>query len=165
MKTIKSICFVCLGNIVRSPLAENLFRHLAQKRGLMHRYEVSSAGTSDYHLGEPPDYRMRLVAMQHGLDYNGRARQIKQRDLQYYDLILAMDKENYADLLAMATPQQREKICLLRTFDSQAKHELDVPDPYNGGQDGFEEVYRIIERSVIGLLNALEHGYAIIASD
>lgn len=160
MPSPKSICFVCLGNIVRSPLAEHLFQHLAEKRGISHKYKVDSAGTSDYHIGEPPDYRMRLVAQERGLEYSGKARQFHPQDLDRFDLIIAMDRNNQHDLLRLVkTEKHRRKIRLLREFDPQANHNSDVPDPYYGGTDGFGRVYQIIEKSVEGLLDSLENGW------
>jgi protein-tyrosine phosphatase len=153
------ICFVCLGNIVRSPLGENMFKHLAQQAGVAHRYEVDSAGTGNWHVGETPDRRMRRVAAQHGLKYDGRARQFQPRDLDDFDLIVAMDAQNRVDLLRLTpTPEQAAKIRLMREFDPQGNPEAPVPDPYYGGMDGFEEVYQIVQRSCQGLLDALESG-------
>lgn len=155
----KRICFVCLGNIVRSPLAENMFRHLAEQAGVNDRYEVDSAGTSAWHVGESPDARMRRVAATHGLKYDGRARQLRAEDLEKFDLILAMDRENQAVLNRLArSEEQLEKIHLLREFDPEGGKRAAVPDPYYGGISGFEETYMIVERSVQGLLDALEEG-------
>ena len=166
MASVKRICFVCLGNVVRSPLAENMFLHLAEQAGVADWYEVDSAGIGAWHIGEPPDARMRRVAARHGFNYNGRARQFQARDLDRFDLILAMDAENREDLLAQArTPEQRQKIRLLREFDPQGGPRAAVPDPYYGGIDGFEEVYRIVERSVRGLLEALEGERRKVTSD
>lgn len=160
MATVNRICFVCLGNIVRSPLAEHLFLHLAKQAGVADHYVVRSAGTSDYHLGETPDHRMRGIAAQSGLEYTGRACQFKRDDLDRNDLILAMDVENRDHLLRMArTPEQRTKIRLLREFDPQGGPNISVPDPYYDGIEDFEEVYQVIERSVSGLLECLEDGY------
>ncbi len=151
------ILFVCLGNIVRSPLAENLFRHLAQQAGVGDRYEVDSAGTGSWHVGEPPDPRMQRVAARHGLHYDGRARQFTRQDFERFDVILAMDGDNRAYLLSKArTAGQAAKIHLLREFDPQGGPAAPVPDPYYGGRDGFEEVYRIVERACRGLLEHLE---------
>lgn len=151
------ICFVCLGNIVRSPLAENLFRHLANEREIEGEYEVDSAGTSAFHVGEVPDGRMRSVARERGLFYSGKARQFTKNDFDDFDLILAMDQENKEVLSSLAvTDQQRQKIRLLREFDPRADGELDVPDPYYGGLEGFHNVYDLVERSVLGLLEALD---------
>jgi protein-tyrosine phosphatase len=159
LSEVTRICFVCLGNIVRSPLAENMFRHLVQKSGLDHQYEVDSAGTSGYHVGEQPDRRMRRVASQNGFEYSGRARQFQPRDFSKFDLVIAMDTDNRFDLLRMAKdPEHQKKIRLMREFDSETDENLSVPDPYYGGIDGFENVYRIVERSCQGLLDALENG-------
>jgi len=155
----KKICFVCLGNIVRSPLAENLFRHLARQAGADERYEVDSAGTSAFHIGEPPDGRMRQVAASHGFAYNGEARQFKRGDFDRFDWIIAMDTSNRSTLLGLAnTKEHQAKIRLMRAFDPQGRPDDPVPDPYYGGIDGFEEVYRIVARSCQGLLDALEAG-------
>jgi protein-tyrosine phosphatase len=151
------ICFVCLGNIVRSPLAKNLFIHLAQQLGVSCKYEVDSAGTGDWHLGEPPDARMRQVAAQHGLHYDNSARQFRRSNFDLFDLILAMDHENLADLRGLArSDADRQKIHLLREYDPQGGPQAVVPDPYYDRVEGFEEVFRVIERSCQGLLNALE---------
>ncbi len=159
MEPVNRLCFVCLGNIVRSPLAEKLFIHLANQAGTVDKYQVDSAGTSAWHIGDPPDSRMRRVAARHGLAYNGRARQFQQRDFDRFDLILAMDQHNYAELARMAGgEEQRNKIHLLREFDPQAGPQAVVPDPYYGGIDGFENTYQVIERSCLGLLQALEAG-------
>lgn len=153
----KQILFVCLGNIVRSPLAENLFRHLAAERGQDGRYVVDSAGTSAYHVGESPDRRMRQTAQKHGLEYTGRSRQVSDADLRSFDLIIAMDSSNARDLRARSSsPEQKAKIRLMREFDPEAEGDLDVPDPYYGGMEGFENTYQLVKRSVQGLLQALE---------
>lgn len=153
----KRICFVCLGNIVRSPLAEHMFLHLAKEAGVAEKYEVDSAGTGSWHIGESPDGRMRRVAAAHGLVYDGRSRQIQPEDLDYFDLFMVMDGENYENMMAMArNSEQQKKIHLLREFDPLGNVHSAVPDPYYGGIQGFEEVYQIIERSVSGLLKVLE---------
>jgi len=156
------IIFVCLGNIVRSPLAENLFRQLTQQNGTADQYTVASGGVADWHVGDPPDSRMRRVAEQHGLIYNGRGRQITRQDMQNFDLVIAMDRENAAHLHRLASSAQEEsKIHLLRTFDPLGGPTASVPDPYYGSLDDFEEVYQIIERSCQGLLEALQNGELI----
>ncbi len=153
------ICFVCLGNIVRSPLAEHYFRHLVDEAGLGDKYQVSSAGTGDWHVGESPDPRMRKVAAQHGLLYSGRARHFKPDDFERFDLIVAMDASNRSNLQRQApSSEAAEKIRLLREFDPFADRGASVPDPYYGGIDGFEKVFEIIERSCYNLLEALETG-------
>lgn len=155
------LCFVCLGNIVRSPLAEAIFYQQAVQAGVVDQFEADSAGTGDWHIGEAPDGRMRRVAARHGLIYDHRARQIKPQDLDRFDWILAMDRDNRDDLLGLArTPEQRNKIRLLREFDPQGGVQASVPDPYYGGLDGFEEVYLMLERSVEGLLASLTNQQA-----
>jgi protein-tyrosine phosphatase len=150
------ILFVCLGNIVRSPLAENMFRHLADQAGLAGRYEVDSAGTGAWHVGESPDSRMRRVAAQGGLVYDGRARQFSARDFKRFDLIIAMDQDNRANLIYQARTQaDKDKIRLMREFDPQGGPQAEVPDPYYGGLRGFETVFDIVERSCRGLLESL----------
>jgi protein-tyrosine phosphatase len=154
-----SMCFVCLGNIVRSPLAEHMLLHKARERGVENQVQADSAGTSGWHVGEAPDARMRQVAARHGLVYDGRARQFKSSDFDRFDWVIAMDTDNQNHLLNLARNQaDRQKIHLLREFDSAGSSKASVPDPYYGGIDGFEEVFRVIERSVEGLLDALELG-------
>jgi protein-tyrosine phosphatase len=152
-----SICFVCLANIVRSPLAAQLFLHQAQEAEVAQKYRVASAGTGSSYVGEPPDVRMRRVAARHGLNYNGRSRQFTSADFDQYDLILAMDRENYQDLIHLAPdPALAGKVHMLREFDPQGGKFASVPDPYYGVNADFEEVYTIIERSSQGLLRFLE---------
>ena len=151
------ICFVCQGNIIRSPLAENIFRDLVQKGGLAAQYYLESAGTSAFHVGDPPDSRMRQVASQRGFEYTGQARQFQREDLERFDLIIAMDKANLRYLSSRAqTRDQEEKIRLMREYDHLTSADLDVPDPYYGGPEGFERTFDIILRSCRGLFEDLE---------
>lgn len=153
------ILFVCTGNIIRSPLAEHMFRNLAERTGVASKYEVDSAGTTAYHVGEHPDGRMRKVAAAKGLVYDGVSRRLKPHDLEYFDLVIAMDGYNYSDILAMAKSlEQEEKVKMLREFDPHGGQNSAVLDPYYGGIDGFHEVYNVVERSCQGLLGALESG-------
>jgi len=150
------IMFVCLGNICRSPLAHAVFDHEAATRGAGDLFETESSGTAAYHEGEPADARMRETALAHGVRIDHRARHLKKADLDNYDLILAMDRANLAGILKLAAnPQQREKIRLFRDFDGQAGPDAEVPDPYYGGPEGFEEVFRIADRTCAGLLDQL----------
>ena len=159
MASKTKICFVCLGNIVRSPLGEKMFIHLAEKAGVDHKYEVDSAGTSSWHVGEPPDSRMRQVARKHGLVYSGRSRQFVPADLDEFDIIIAMDTSNRENILRLSSNQhQEEKVHLMRDFDPYGGPNQSVPDPYYGGIDGFEETYKIVERACEGLLDSLESG-------
>lgn len=131
--------------------------HLAKERGVAHKYEARSAGCGAWHVGESPDPRMRQVAARHGLEYDGVACQFQRSDFDRCDLILAMDLENKAYLLNIArSAADQEKVRLLREFDPQGGKNQSVPDPYYGGIDGFEKVYRVVERSVRGLLDHLE---------
>jgi protein-tyrosine phosphatase len=153
------LLFVCLGNIVRSPLAEALFIQETQKMGLDGRFSADSAGVSGWHVGEAPDPRMVRVAAAHGLLYDHRSRQVSARDLENFDLVIAMDRENYGDLRSLAANQEQiDKIHMLREWDPMGGPLLSVPDPYYGGIDGFEEVFATIERSVQGLAQALSKG-------
>lgn len=155
----KRILFVCLGNIVRSPLAENLFRHLAQEAGAEDRYDVDSAGTAAYHVGDSPDPRMRKVAAEHGLVYDGSGRQVQTEDFYNFDLIVAMDESNRDNLLALAPKADlKSKVRMMREFDPEAEGDMQVPDPYYGGIDGFEHVYQLVQRSSAELLRQLESG-------
>jgi protein-tyrosine phosphatase len=148
------LLFVCLGNICRSPLAEGVFNHLAAQAGRAHEFEVDSCGTADYHVGQAPDSRSAAVARKHGVTLHHRARQFERADFQKYDLILAMDADNRSELLSFSglEPVHAAKVKLLREFDPEANGDLDVPDPYYGGPDGFEEVYGMVERAARGLL-------------
>jgi protein-tyrosine phosphatase len=159
LSEVTRICFVCLGNIVRSPLAEHMFSHLAAQVGSNGRYQVASAGTGAWHVGEAPDRRMRRVAASHGLKYSGQARQFTRGDFENFDWIIAMDTNNRSQLLALAdSPEKASKVRLMREFDPQGGPNAVVPDPYYGGIEGFEEVFQIVERSCRGLLETLEAG-------
>ena len=155
----KRLLFVCLGNIVRSPLAEKMFAHLASQAGMGDNFEVDSAGTAGYHVGEAPDSRMRAVGAEKGLVYSGQARQFSENDFQDFDLILAMDQNNYNNILALAgSPNDQRKVHMMREFDPQANPYDGVPDPYYDGIEGFYSVYEIVERSCQGLLDAIKAG-------
>ncbi len=150
-----SVLFVCLGNICRSPLAEGIFLHLVDRAGLSDRFEVDSAGTGAWHVGELPDARAALVASQHGVELASRARQITEDDLEHFDWVIAMDRENLRNIerIAGATGSDAE-IHLLREFDTVNDGD-EVPDPYYGGASGFENVYEMVHRSCEVLLDRL----------
>jgi len=153
------VLFVCLGNIIRSPLAARLFERQLKQRRLENKYVADAAGIADYHVGQEPDPRMVRTAARRGFHYTHRGRQVDRSDLDEFDLIIPMDLENKADIEALVRkPEQRSKIHLLREFDPEARGAVAVPDPWYGGPSGFEDVYDIIERSVRGLLDALEAG-------
>ncbi len=133
------VCFVCLGNICRSPTAEGVMRHLVAEAGLEGRIEIDSAGTGDWHIGAPPDTRSAAAAKRRGITLGGRARQFTPKDFERFDHVLAMDDKNHADLLAMAPAAARAKVRLLRSFDPASPAGASVPDPYYT-TDGFDEV-------------------------
>jgi protein-tyrosine phosphatase len=153
------ILFVCLGNIIRSPLAARLFEHVAKEAGVGEKYDVDAAGTANYHVGQTPDERMVRTAARRGFDYTHRGRQVKAKDFDDFDLIIPMDLENMGDLRILAKgKEQLAKLHLMREFDPDADGAVAVPDPWHDGPRGFENVYDIIERSVRGLLRSLEAG-------
>jgi protein-tyrosine phosphatase len=149
------ILFVCLGNICRSPTAEAVVRARAARELPEIGLEVDSAGTAGYHVGEPPDPRMQAAAARRGYELKAlRARVIEPRDFERFDLILAMDRENLRVLRRRAPASTHER---LRLFLEFAPHEglEDVPDPYYGGPNGFEEVLDLVESAARGLLSHL----------
>jgi protein-tyrosine phosphatase len=150
------LLFVCLGNICRSPAAENIMNHLVEQAGLTDKILCDSAGTSNYHIGAPPDRRMTAAAAMRGITIKGKARQFKASDFEEFDLILAMDKENYFDLLAIDEQAiYRDKVKLMCDFAT--RHQVkEVPDPYYGGREGFEKVIDLLLDSCEGLLNHIQ---------
>jgi len=149
------ILFVCLGNICRSPTAEAVLRALAAREAPELALEVDSAGTAGYHVGEAPDPRTRQAAARRGYDLTGlRARIVAPEDFERFDLILAMDHENLRVLQRRAPPTAHERLRLLLEFGPQGGPE-DVPDPYYGGPNGFEEVLDLVEAATRGLLTHL----------
>ncbi|HEY5450208.1 MAG TPA: low molecular weight protein-tyrosine-phosphatase [Polyangia bacterium] len=154
------ICFVCLGNICRSPTAEAVMRHLVAQAGLEKRIAVDSAGTGDWHVGDPPDRRARAVGAKRGIPLSGTARQFTPADFAQYDHVIAMDRSNRDELMRMApAPAEKAKVRLLRSFDESAPPDADVPDPYYGGPGGFDEVFDICERACRGLLDHLRQAH------
>jgi len=147
-----SLCFVCLGNICRSPTAEGVMNKILEQEGLQDQFSVDSAGTSAYHVGEPADSRSRAVAHEHGYHLTSRSRKVQPGDFHRFDLIIAMDKSNLRDLQNMAPSQSSAQLVLCRDFDPQSPPNSDVPDPYYGGERGFLEVLQICERSCKGIL-------------
>ena len=149
------ILFVCMGNICRSPTAEGVMRHVIEREGLGATIEVDSAGTGGWHVGDPPDQRSAATARKRGITIDGAARQFTSEDFDDFDLILAMDEQNRRDILRLASgDEQRAKVRMFREFDpaSRGDTNLDVPDPYYGGKDGFEHVLDLVEAAAEGLL-------------
>lgn len=149
------ICFICLGNICRSPTAEGVFQHLVEERGLEDFFEIDSAGTSAYHIGESANSKSQRTANQYGITLHSSARQFETPDLDYYDMVLAMDRENLSNIKSMASANHENKIGMLRDFDPEPG-DGEVPDPYYGGREGFENVFQIVKRSCEQLLDELE---------
>lgn len=150
------LLFVCLGNICRSPSAENIMNHLVEQAGLSDSILCDSAGTSSYHIGSPPDRRMsHAAAAKLGITLRGAGRQFQKSDFQEFDMILAMDQENYDNILALApTGRYDDKVYLMCKFCS--RHTLkEVPDPYYGGVEGFNQVIDLLVDACEGLLTEI----------
>ena len=150
------VCFVCLGNICRSPTAEGVMRHLLASSPLAGQVEVDSAGTSAYHVGDPPDARSAATARRRGISLTGASRQVTAADFSRFDYIIAMDHSNERALHRMAgTAAERERVHLMQSFDPDSAPRAEVPDPYYGGSNGFDVVLDICEASCRGLLSHL----------
>jgi protein-tyrosine phosphatase len=157
------VCFVCLGNICRSPTAEGIFAKLVDEAGLSHRFVVDSAGTAAWHSGEAADERSAAEARRRGVHLPSRSRQFAARDFGRFDSVLAMDGQNLRDLRALApTAEATARIARLRSFDPDSEANADVPDPYYGGDSGFAQVFDICEAACRALLDHLveKHGLA-----
>lgn len=160
------VCFVCLGNICRSPTADGIMHHLVTRAGLQHAIEIDSSGTSAYHVGEAADSRARTVARRRGYELASRARKFIRDDFARFDYILAMDRSNLRDILDMArTDEERERVHLFRRFDPQVARgqKADVPDPYYGGPRGFDDVFDMCERTCAALLEHLRVTHDLMA--
>ncbi len=156
------VCFVCLGNICRSPTAEGVLRRLLVEAGLERAVHVESAGTASYHVGELPDRRTREHARRRGLVLESRARHFTAASFQRFELVLAMDEANRRALLELAPSEaDASKVRLLRDYDPEAPPGASVPDPYYGGAEDFERVLDQCERACRGLLDALREGGAV----
>jgi protein-tyrosine phosphatase len=156
------VLFVCLGNICRSPTAEGVMRELVSGEGLEGAIVVESAGTGAWHVGSPPDARAAEAALAHGVALGGTARQVRPQDFEDFDYLVAMDGENLRALRSLAHgEEERAKVRLLREFDpasaggAEDAGALDVPDPYYGGADGFDEVFELVRAACAGLLEQL----------
>jgi len=161
------LLFVCLGNICRSPAAENIMNHLIEQAGFSDvsnsdstlKIVCDSAGTGGYHIGSPPDRRMTSAAAGRGIRLQGRARQFQKSDLEKFDLILAMDRENYQDILSL-DPANRygDKVRLMCEF-CRHHREQEVPDPYYGGSEGFNRVIDLLLDACQGLLEEVVNNH------
>jgi protein-tyrosine phosphatase len=156
------VCFVCLGNICRSPTAEAVMRHLVKQEGLARRVAVSSAGTGDWHVGDSRDRRSRAVGAARGIPLEGVARQFVSGSFDGCDYVLAMDRSNRDELMRLArTEADKKKVRLLRSFDPDAPRDAEVPDPYYGGASGFEDVFDMCESACRGLIEHLRQQHEI----
>ena len=155
---MKKILFVCLGNICRSPGAEAVFNALIEKNGLENDLQCDSAGTAAYHIGEPADARMRLMGIEQGYNLTGRARRIDpNRDFDQFQYIIGMDRQNIRDLKGIArNKNERKQIFLMTDFCINKSYDS-VPDPYFGGDVGFELVFDILEDACEGLLRKISN--------
>ena len=163
---IVQLNFVCLGNICRSPTAEGIMATLVAEAGLSHRIAVDSSGTGAWHAGEPADKRSAREARSRGIELTSRARQFHPGDFYEFDLILAMDESNLSNIIDVAPESAlREKAHLLRSFDPNSAGlqagQLDVPDPYYGGSNGFADVFDLIDAACRGLLADLQTRYRL----
>ena len=148
-----NLVFICMGNICRSPAGENIFRCVVKESGLSDRIDCDSAGTIGFHLGKKPDSRMSKPIRQRGYETSGSARQFGVSDFETFNLILTMDDENYANILKLAkTEEDRAKVSKFTDFCHNHNH-TEVPDPYYGGEEGFQLVADLIEDGSAGLLD------------
>ena len=162
MSSPKSILFVCLGNICRSPMAEAVFNRILESAGKADSYEIDSAGLIAYHQGELPDSRMRYHAGKRGYNFNHRSRPFSRADFDRFDLIIGMDEQNIAGLEDKAhTLDEKQKIYRMTDFSRQFSP-THIPDPYYGGDQGFENVIDLLEDACRGLFEDLESGKMMI---
>jgi len=146
--------FICTGNICRSPLAHSVLEQMANELGLADRFSIESSGTGAWHVGEKADSRMRHTARNHGVEITHLSRQLITRDLSDFDLLLTMDHHNYRDTIALCrNDEERSRVKMFRDFDPHGRG--NVPDPWYGGPEGFEEVWNIVWRTCRQLMTRI----------
>ena len=151
------VLFVCMGNICRSPTAHGIFRKMVEDAGLQAQIEIDSAGTHAYHVGNPPDSRSLQTGRGRGLDFSDlSARQAKSADFDNFDYVLAMDKDNFRNLKAICPEGQESRLYMFMDFAPHLKIK-EVPDPYYGGDSGFEQVFDMVEAASKGLLEEIKN--------
>ena len=154
---VKKILFVCLGNICRSPAAEGIFNHKIKERDLENFFVVDSAGTGGWHVGNLADPRMRETALSRGIELTSRSRKIEERDLYEFDHILVMDNDNLDAVKSLIKDHKdpvNSKIKLILSYSKKYQLE-EVPDPYYGGQNGFDTVIDLLDDAIDGLIDSL----------
>ncbi len=154
---VKKILFVCLGNICRSPAAEGIFNQKIKERDLENFFVVDSAGTGSWHIGNLPDRRMCTTALSRGIELTSRSRQIEENDLYEFDLILVMDKDNLEAVKSLTKDRKNivnSKIKLILSYSKNSQLD-EVPDPYYGGQNGFDKVLDLLDDAIDGLIDSL----------
>ena len=151
------VLFVCLGNICRSPAAEGVFRDIVDESGLADRFEIDSAGTGGYHIGDLPDRRMRVHALRRGLELTHICRQVRESDFEHFDLIIGMDENNLRNLRRLApSPEAEAKIAPMAAWVDAAMRFDHIPDPYYEGAEGFETVLDLLQNGCRNLFNSLK---------
>jgi len=154
------VLFVCMGNICRSPTAEGVFTKLVKEAGLEDAIRIDSAGTHGYHVGASPDERARETAITRGIDMGHlQARQVLPKDVDEFDYVLTMDRGNFENTMGLSTGENRDRIHMFMDF-AENRPEAEVPDPYYGGPEGFENVFDMVEEAAAGLLAHIrsQHG-------
>ena len=151
-----NVLFVCLGNICRSPMADGVFQDMVEKAGLSNKIKIDSAGTAAYHIGETAHRGTLKTLQKHGINYNGRARQLQFQDFEKYDYILAMDEDNLASIRAKMPPNSQAIVRLFLDYADGVKTR-EVPDPYYNGR--FDEVYDLVQAGSTGLLDSIRKAH------
>lgn len=157
LRTCRTILCVCLGNICRSPLAQGVLEHELRIRGAAGHVAVASCGTGDWHVGDLPDHRSIAVARSHGIELRSRGRVLDpSKDFQEFDLILAMDQQNLRNLHRAGCPPDKATLMLAFAPSTLARpHNFEIPDPYHGGPEDFDQVFELINASARGLLDVM----------